>query len=312
LTTFLEHSPHGLARRFDRLGRLYGEAAVQRLTEARVIVFGLGGVGGFAAEALTRSAVGHLMLVDFDEVCITNTNRQLQALADTVGQSKAMLLGERLRLINPDARIEVCQTFYDAAHSDALLTPPWPGLGSSYDFVVDCIDNLKSKAHLLATCFAQHLPVVSSMGAGGKVDPTKIRVADLGKTEVCRLAHQLRKCLRQKHGLPRGRDPMGIAAVYSEEQRRWPRSLSYDGNGGFCCSCPQKHPEHNCDERALIDGTAVFVTGAFGLACAAYVVNTLVGDLPLQAPAEPPRPPRKSRKRDLTPAQAGDDNPNQA
>ena len=289
-------TPFRLQRRFDRLGRLYGEAAIERLMHARVVVFGLGGVGGFAAEALARSAIGHLMLVDFDEVCITNTNRQLQALADTVGKSKAVLLRQRLRLINPQAQVDASELFYDADTSDALLTSPWPGPTPTYDFVVDCIDNLKSKAHLLATCQRRSIPVVSSMGAGGKIDPTRIRIADLGQTDVCRLAHQLRKNLRQKHGLPHGREPMGIAAVYSEEKRLWPRRLSYDGEAGFRCLCPQKHPRHNCEERALIDGTTVFVTGAFGLACAAHVVNTLVGDLPETAPPEPPRPPRVRRK----------------
>jgi tRNA threonylcarbamoyladenosine dehydratase len=291
-----DETPFRLQRRFDRLGRLYGDAALLRLMQARVVVFGLGGVGGFAAEALARSAIGHLMLVDFDDVCITNTNRQLQALANTVGMSKATLLADRLRLINPQAAVEAQTAFYDADVSDELLTAPWPGPTPSYDFVVDCIDNLKSKAHLLATCQQRGIPVVSSMGAGGKVDPTRIRIADLGKTDVCRLAHQLRKHLRQKHGLPRGRKAMGIAAVYSEEKRLWPRSLSYDGAAGFRCLCPQKHPKHNCEERALIDGTAVFVTGAFGLACAAHVVNTLVGDLARSAPAAPARPPRVRRQ----------------
>jgi tRNA threonylcarbamoyladenosine dehydratase len=288
-------TPFRLQRRFDRLGRLYGDAAVARLMRARVVVFGVGGVGGFAAEALARSAIGHLMLVDFDDVCITNTNRQLQALASTVGRSKAALLCERLRLINPQAQVEAKEQFYDADTSDELLVSPWPGPTTTYDFVVDCIDNLKAKAHLLATCQKRGIPVVSSMGAGGKVDPTLIRVADLGQTDVCRLAHQLRKTLRQKHGLARGREPMGITAVYSEEKRLWPRRLSYDGDAGFRCLCPQKHPKHNCDERALIDGTAVFVTGAFGLTCAAHVVNTLVGDLAKDAPAAPPRPPRVRR-----------------
>jgi ribosome-associated translation inhibitor RaiA len=141
-----EETPYRLHRRFDRLGRLYGDGAVTRLMNARVVIFGLGGVGGFAAEALARSAVGHLMLVDFDDVCVTNSNRQIQALKGTIGQSKAILLRDRLRLINPQATVEATQAFYNAERSEQLLTAPW-GDGR-YTFVVDCIDNLTAKGHL--------------------------------------------------------------------------------------------------------------------------------------------------------------------
>ncbi|MBI5507514.1 MAG: tRNA threonylcarbamoyladenosine dehydratase [Deltaproteobacteria bacterium] len=288
-------TPFRLQRRFDRLARLYGQPAVERLLAARVVVFGLGGVGGFAAEALARSAIGHLMLVDFDEVCITNSNRQLQALASTVGKSKAALLCERLRQVNPQAKIEAQAAFFEPETSEALLAAPWPGPSPHYDFVVDCIDNLRSKAHLLVCCQRQGIPVVSAMGAAGKTDPTRIRIKDLGETDICRLAQQLRKSLRQKHGLPKGRGALGITAVYSDEERRWPRRLPYDGDAGFRCLCPNKHPKHNCEQRALIDGTAGFVTGAFGLACAAHVVNTLVGDLPGQAPPAP-KPAKRVRR----------------
>lgn len=114
-------------RRFDRVARLYGESAVLRLLQARVIVFGVGGVGSFAAEALVRSAVGHVMLVDFDAVCVTNINRQLQAMAGTVGMAKAELLAERLRQINPEAHVAATREFYDAERADELLASPWPG-----------------------------------------------------------------------------------------------------------------------------------------------------------------------------------------
>src|SRR4051812_38342632 len=120
-----EETSYRLHRRFDRLGRLYGDGAVERLMRARVLVVGLGGVGSFAAEALARSAVGHLMLVDFDDVCVTNTNRQLQALKGNIGHSKAVLLQERLRLVNPQARIEAQQLFYNPERSAALLASPW-------------------------------------------------------------------------------------------------------------------------------------------------------------------------------------------
>jgi tRNA threonylcarbamoyladenosine dehydratase len=263
-------------RLFDRLVRLYGEEAVLRLRQARVAVFGVGGVGSFAAEALARSAVGHLALIDFDDVCVTNTNRQLQALAGTAGKPKAALLGERLSQINPALKVTAIREFYDAAHADALLTAPWPGPTPTYDYVVDCIDNMTAKAHLIATCRERGIPLVCAMGAGGKTDPTRIRVADLGRTEMCPLAHQLRKTLRRNYGFPRDRKKTGIQAVYSEEPRTWPKEMTYDGCSTENCVCPHKDARHSCDTRNLIDGTAVFVTGTFGLICAGLVVNALV------------------------------------
>jgi tRNA A37 threonylcarbamoyladenosine dehydratase len=285
-----EETRYRLHRRFDRLGRLYGDGAVERLMGARVVIFGLGGVGSFAAEALARSAIGHLFLVDFDDVCVTNTNRQLQALRGNIGKPKCDILRDRLRAVNPQARIEAERVFYNAERSERLLTPPW-GTGP-YDFVVDCIDNMTAKAHLLATCWQRQIPVVASMGAAGKRDPTRLRIADLAQTTVCPLAKDLRKLLRRKHGLPRS-GTLGITAVYSTEPRSWPRELSYDGGQGFKCVCPNRSDEHGCDSRSLIDGTSVAVTGAFGLAAASHVINALVGDLPQ---GEPPAQDRYGKR----------------
>jgi tRNA threonylcarbamoyladenosine dehydratase len=275
-------TPYKLHRRFDRLGRLYGDEAMKRLFEARVVVFGLGGVGGFAAEALARSAVGHLLLVDFDDVCVTNANRQLQALKGNIGKPKADVLRERLELINPQAKYESRREFYKAGREDALLTPPWPGK-ARFDFVVDCVDNLTAKAALLAECRARGLPVVSSMGAAGKMDPTRVRVRDLADTVVCPMAKDMRRILRTKHGFPM-QGPMGVFAIYSDEARSWPRELGYDDGKGFRCVCPNRSDEHGCEERQLIDGTAVFVTGTFGLTCASVVVNALTHELREAAP----------------------------
>lgn len=301
-----EETRYKLHRRFDRLGRLYGDSAVAHLMAQKVVIVGLGGVGSFAAEALARSAVGHIMLVDFDDVCITNSNRQLQALHGHVGKPKAWVLRDRLRLINPQAKIEAKRAFYNAQRADDVLTPPaaWRGAergverGESVDgddgwsFVVDCIDNLTAKAHLLAECRRRGIPVVSSMGAAGKLDPTRIRINDLSETVVDPLAREMRKILRTKYGFPPEGTPMGIAAVSSDERRQWPKELTYDKGEGFSCVCPKgddvvedvRANNHSCDERTLIDGTAVFVTGAFGLACASHVVNTLTSTLMRDAP----------------------------
>jgi tRNA A37 threonylcarbamoyladenosine dehydratase len=293
-----EETRYKLHRRFDRLGRLYGDGAVAHLMAQKVVVVGLGGVGSFAAEALARSAVGHLMLVDFDDVCITNSNRQLQALHGNVGKPKSWILRDRLKLINPQATVEAKRAFYNAARADDVLKAPpaWGdgGVGvGNWSFVVDCIDNLTAKAHLLAECRRRGIPVVSSMGAAGKLDPTRIRINDLADTVVDPLAREMRKILRTKYAFPgEGAGPMGIAAVSSDEKRQWPKELTYDKGEGFSCVCPKgddvveevRSNNHSCDERNLIDGTAVFVTGAFGLACASHVVNTLTAPLMREAP----------------------------
>ncbi|HXE72901.1 MAG TPA: tRNA threonylcarbamoyladenosine dehydratase, partial [Candidatus Nitrosotenuis sp.] len=259
-----------LHRRFDRIGRLVGDEGMARLLRSHVMVVGLGGVGSFAAEALARSGVGRLTLVDFDLVCITNTNRQLQALKGTVGKSKALVLAERLRLVNPQARVEAERSFYNGQSSQRLLA-------EAPDFVVDAIDNITAKCHLLATCKERGIPVVSSTGASGRLDPTAVRIADLARTRVDPLAAAVRRILREKYAFPsKGR--FGIPAVFSEEPPAAPRELSYDGGMGFRCVCPGgKNDLHSCEERAVIYGTAGFVTGAFGLACASVVVRSLAG-----------------------------------
>lgn len=262
-----------LHRRWDRMGRLVGDAGMARLLGSHVLVIGLGGVGSFAAEALARSGVGRLTLVDFDLVCVTNTNRQLQALRGTVGQPKASVLAERLRLIHPDAKIRPVPLFYDARLSDALLGggelgPP--------DHVLDAIDNVTAKCHLLASSRARGLPVLCATGAAGRWDPTAIRVADLAETHMDPLAATVRRVLREKYDFPR-KGTFGIPAVYSAERPTTPAALRYDGDEGFSCVCPNGDNDvHTCDDRNVIWGTASFVTGAFGLAAASVIVRRLV------------------------------------
>lgn len=257
-----------LHRRFDRMGRLVGDDGMAKLIAARVVVIGVGGVGGFAAESLGRSGVGRLTLVDFDQVCVTNTNRQLQAMRGTIGKHKVDVLAERLRLVNPQAVIEPVRSFYSKDTADALLA-------ERPDFVVDAIDNLTAKCHLIATCRERGIPIVSSMGASGRMDPTALRVCDLASTKMDPMAVSVREILRKRYGFPQ-KGPFGVPAVYSEEVPRKPIELHYDGGQGFRCVCPNSdNGMHTCEERALIYGTASFVTGAFGLACASHVVRTL-------------------------------------
>ncbi len=254
-------------RRFDRAARLFGEEALERLRTARIFVFGVGGVGSFAAEALARSGAGHLVLIDFDRVCVTNGNRQLHAVRGTTGKVKVELMAERLRQVHPSMTVETKEMFYSAQTSDELL-------GGQVDYVVDAIDNLTAKAHLIATCLDARLPIASSMGAAARMDPTQVRVADLSDTERDPFARSLRKVLRKTHGIEcRKGSPVGVPSVYSEESPIEPTSPSWD-EGGFQCVCPGgDNGLHSCTHRPRIEGSCAFVPGAFGLTLASVVTR---------------------------------------
>jgi tRNA threonylcarbamoyladenosine dehydratase len=261
--------PQKIHRRWDRLVRLLGDGGVHRLLGSHVAVFGLGGVGSYVTESLARSAVGRLSLIDFDDVCVTNINRQLQAFPETVGQSKAALLAQRVRAIHPEAWIDPVQAFYDASTSATLLTP-------RPDFVVDAIDNVTSKLHLLSTCLQLGIPVVSVTGAGARLDPTQVRVADLAETRTDPLARVLRKELSRQGLGTSGR--FGLPVVFSEEAIREPEVPQWDEERGFRCVCPHRADSpHACEKRRVIYGTATFVTAAFGLAASSVVIRHLSG-----------------------------------
>jgi tRNA threonylcarbamoyladenosine dehydratase len=267
-------SDYKLHRRFDRIGRLVGDRAMATLERAHVSVMGVGGVGSFAAEALVRSGIGVISLVDFDLVCATNANRQLHTLQGTTGDPKVDVMAERLRRINPKARVITRRAFYNSQTSDALLfaddAPP-------IDLVIDAIDNMTAKCHLIETCKNRGIPVVVSMGAAGRLDPTRVKVVDLNRTEMDPFARMVRKVLREKHGFP-GRALTGIPAVFSDEPKIDPQALAYDGGDGFRCVCPQGQNDfHSCEHRNQIEGSAGFVTGAFGLAAASAAVRMLIG-----------------------------------
>ena len=268
--TLPDDAPVKVHRRFDRMARLVGDAGIARLQAAHVMVIGLGGVGSWAAESLARSGVGRLTLVDFDLVCITNTNRQLHAMKGTVGRPKVEVMAERLRLVHPTARIEPVRAFYEASTRDALL-------GERPTWVIDAIDNVTAKLDLLASCVRAGIPVLSAMGAAGRMDPTRVRVDDLARTVRDGLAKDVRKWLVRKHGVAlRDDGTFGIPAVFSDEPMLAPAEVGADSAHGFECVCPQgENDHHTCDARARIDGTASFVTGAFGLAAAAHVVRSI-------------------------------------
>lgn len=183
------HLPEDFASR-TRL--LLGPAGVETLASTSIAVFGIGGVGSYAVEALARAGVGHLALVDFDSVGISNLNRQVHALTTTIGRPKTEVMAERCRQINPDCVVTTLIEAYDAASSERLL------LGG-YDYVLDCIDLITAKLHLISACKEHQIPLLSSMGAANKYDPTAIRVGDLFATQNCRLARIMRRELRKRH-----------------------------------------------------------------------------------------------------------------
>lgn len=265
------HKPFKLHRRFDRTGRLIGDSGMERLAKARVVVFGLGGVGSYAVEGLVRSGIGHLTLVDHDDVCVTNANRQLHATVSTVGKSKADLMAQRCKQINPDVNVTALREFYRADVADTLLPQ------GAFDYVVDAIDNVKAKLHLLHRCVSLGIPVVSSMGAAGRLDPTRIRVEDLCETHMDPFAKDIRKLLKRKHGIDTDR-PTGITAVYSIEPNRDPVPLNYDAaHEGFLCVCPNDNDFHTCDHRTQVNGSVAFVTSVFGMAASGVVVRRIAG-----------------------------------
>lgn len=257
-------------RRFDRMGRLVGDTNMEKLFRSHVMIIGLGGVGSWAAESIVRSGVGHVTVVDFDEICITNANRQLHALQGLVGKKKAEVMGERLRKINPQAQIEHMSLFYNQETAEEILS-------RKPDYIVDCIDNLTAKTHLLATCRDRSIPVITSAGAAARLNPMAVQLKDLSETHTDPLAHQLRKILRQKYAFPAEGQAFGIPCVFSAETPMEPVELKYDLGQGFKCVCPQgQNNLHSCDQRNKIYGTASFVTGAFGFAMASWIIQRIM------------------------------------
>lgn len=247
---------------FQRTELLLGRAGYRRLSTARMMVVGLGGVGGYAAEALARAGVGTLTLVDFDAVCLTNLNRQVHALRRTVGASKAALMAERCRAINPRAEVRVEPVFFDGNNAERLLAP-------GYDYVLDAIDNVTTKLILLEACVRRGQPVVSAMGAGGRTDPTRIKVSDIAQTAKDPLARVIRTTLRQR-GIP-----SGFEAVWTDEE---PNGPDPEVQADFACICPGgDNRHHSCGDRNLVQGTVPWMPAMFGFALAGTAINRLLG-----------------------------------
>lgn len=252
--------------RFSGVARLYGRAALERMLDARVLIVGVGGVGSWTAESLARAGVGNLILVDPDDLCVTNTNRQIHALDGTFGRPKVRALAERLRAIHPDIRIDTVQEFLSERNVDELLdTRP--------DAVVDAIDSVRAKCHLLAACHRRDLPAVTSGAAGGRRDATRIRTADLAHSSKDSLLASVRKHLRIEHGFPKAPEKgpvpaFGLTAVFSDETPVYPTC-----GGGVSAERPGDLPAGlRCDAGY---GSITHVTATFGFAAAGRVLDTL-------------------------------------
>ncbi|MCC7373335.1 MAG: tRNA threonylcarbamoyladenosine dehydratase [Verrucomicrobiales bacterium] len=256
--------------RFAGISRLFGPAALAGLRQAHVAVVGLGGVGSWTVEALARSGIGALTLIDLDEVCLSNVNRQLPAIDGAFGQFKAEVLAERVRRIHPECRIQPVVEFFTESTAERLLA-------GGYSAVVDAIDAVGNKARLLAGCRARGIPVIACGGAGGRTDPTRLRCVDLAEASHDRLLSAVRRQLRRDYGFPGTGKPMEIACVVSTEPVVLPPA-ECEGGAGDGTATETVEAEDRGSKRLGCDwgyGSAAFVTGAFGFAAASWVVRRL-------------------------------------
>ena len=245
---------------FSRTELLFGKEAMDKLAGSKVAVFGIGGVGGYVCEALVRSGVGAFDLIDDDKVCLTNLNRQIIATRSTVGKYKTDVMRDRMLDINPNVEVEVHKCFFLPENADDF---PW----DSYDYVVDAVDTVTAKIALVMKCKEKNIPIISSMGAGNKLDGSQFKVADIYKTKVCPLAKVMRRELK-KRGVKK------LKVVYSEEIPTRPiedMAISCRNN----CICPPG-AEHKCTERRDIPGSVAFVPSVAGLIIAGEVVKDLI------------------------------------
>lgn len=244
---------------FSRTELLLGKETMEKLKQSRVAVFGVGGVGGYVCEALVRSGVGAFDLIDDDKVCLTNLNRQIIATRNTVGQYKVDVMKDRILSINPDAQVRTHKYFFLPENADEF---PF----EEYDYIVDAVDTVTAKITLIMKAEEKHVPVISSMGAGNKLDASAFRVADIYKTKVCPLARVMRRELK-KRGIKK------LKVVYSEEKPTRPMedmAISCRNH----CICPPG-AQHKCTERRDIPGSVAYVPSVAGLILAGEVIKDL-------------------------------------
>jgi tRNA A37 threonylcarbamoyladenosine dehydratase len=244
----------------SRAELLLGKEGIEMLRSCRVAIFGIGGVGSYVAEALVRCGVGHFVLIDDDRLCLTNLNRQVHATLRTVGHPKVEAMRDRMLEIMPDVEIQCLQEFYLPGKADELLS-------GGLDYIVDAVDTVTAKIDLVVEAGKRHIPIISAMGAGNKVDPTRFEVADIYQTSQCPLARVMRRELRAR-GVP------SLKVVYSRETPLVPRE-SDDNSCSAGCICPKGTPR-TCTIRHQIPGSVSFVPPVAGLILAGEVVKDLI------------------------------------
>lgn len=243
---------------FSRTELLIGTEGLEKLKNSTVMIFGIGGVGGFALEGLVRSGIGNIIIIDDDTVCRTNINRQIIATKKTVGKPKVEVAKERILEINPKVNVTTFQTFYLPGNTDNILD-------LQCDYIIDAIDTVSAKIDLVLEAGKRNIPIISCMGMGNKLDPTKIEVADIHKTSVCPLARVMRRELRK-------REVKSLKVVYSKEEPMVPFEI--DSNCRTQCICTNK--ERTCTHRRHIPGSVSFVPSVAGLVMCAEVVKDLI------------------------------------
>jgi tRNA A37 threonylcarbamoyladenosine dehydratase len=255
--------------RHDRTARLLGLDAMERLAEAHVVVLGVGGVGSFTAEALVRAGVGRVTIVDGERVDETNANRQLHALEGAFGALKVEEMAARLARVSPAVRVDAIAEFYSEVSAERIVPP-------GVSFVVDAMDTVVAKLHVIQRCLAHRIPIVTALGAARRLDPTAIQVTDLCESHTDQLAKDVRKYLRRRHGISAA-EPTGVLAVWSVETPR--ETLPLPGDEDGVPGARRRAPEERRRDPKVY-GSAAFVTGAFGLAAAGAVVQGLTGVAP--------------------------------
>ena len=252
-----------LDRRFGGIGRLFGRDGFDRLRRAHVCVVGLGGVGSWAVEALARSGIGHLTLVDLDDVCVSNVNRQLHAINGELGKPKVEVLARRVAAIHPDCVVHPLHAFFLKSNAAEILATP-------FDFVLDAIDSPARKCLLIAMCRERKIPVITTGASGGRRDPTAVKVIDLAYSSNDRLLQEVRKKLRTRYNFPRHERKFHVDCVISTEHAVFPRK------DGSVCKTPEPDPDLRLDCASGF-GTAAFVTGTFGFVAAGRIVERIAG-----------------------------------
>ncbi|AUH01812.1 tRNA cyclic N6-threonylcarbamoyladenosine(37) synthase TcdA [Pectobacteriaceae bacterium CE70] len=262
----------GYLQRFSGTARLYGQPALALFAQSHVCVIGIGGVGSWAAEALARTGIGAITLIDMDDVCVSNTNRQIHALRQYTGQPKTDVMAERILAINPECRVTCVDDFINADNMAELLT-------QNFSYVIDAIDSVRAKAALLAYCRRNKIPVVTTGGAGGQIDPTRIEVADLAKTIQDPLAAKLRERLKHDFNIVKNsKGKLGIDCVFSSEPLVYPQP-----DGSVCASRSTAEGVKRMDCASGF-GAATMVTATFGFVAVSHALKKMMAKAQRQRP----------------------------